>query len=235
MLRRALGVAMVFLLMASAIPASAMERRPESLLQSLEMSNSDVRAYLSNRGTQQTIDIPVEVLDVTPTQDGFATTYRVRISDSVFDNSVDNTVVAPLASGSPSDSRTDDSLSWEMTITQYWTDFHDGGRRYVKVSKYTGVWRQLDRQVGAKDAILRAGCNGPFWDGGWCYDVDELVVGRPTSGQVYTLVPNWSTRYVGVASQLFYQCGVIEATLVRFGQTWDFWFSLCQGSPEFSW
>jgi len=61
MLRRALGVAMVFLLMASAIPASAMERRPESLLQSLEMSNSDVRAYLSNRGTQQTIDIPVEV------------------------------------------------------------------------------------------------------------------------------------------------------------------------------
>ncbi len=132
-----------------------------------------------------------------------------------------------LSRGSTTTSRTDPSISYRLTLTQYFSDFYDNNLWWVSVSRYRGTWQSLDPQVTGIDGWLMAGAMGPKWGGGWIYDVDETHL-TPGDSATRTLYPSWAGIYVGVDNG--YQCGQIGVELRRVsGHTWEFWFNVCKG------
>ena len=90
-------------------------------------------------------------------------------------------------------SRVDSSVSYRLTLTQYYSEITIDGWYYVSVSKYKGTWQRLDTQVAASFGILRASANGYVLGGGqlhWVKDHDSGFV--PGSYSTRTFVPDWA-------------------------------------------
>ena len=136
-----------------------------------------------------------------------------------------------LRVNSAREARTDPSISYRLTLTQYYDDFYDNGLHYVAVSKYSGVWQSLDPQVRATEGYLRAGVNGVKWGGGFLYRAQDSPHFVPGTYATRTLTPRWAVTYVVGNDYGFYQCGQISAELERVsGAVWEFWFNICQGT-----
>lgn len=218
-------MAVLGLLLASTVPSSALSIAPTSKDNALKVSAS---AKLTNKTTGAAVDLPVEVTEEPHSNGRDKTrTLHVRVPGSLLDE-------GPEATNQDDKKRVDPSVSVEATLVQTYTEMSVGDRTYVKVQDYKGKWVRLDSQVSGRNAEIRASCLGPIYNGGTCSDRQTRTVGSPSYGTWYTLTPRWSGKWVGVASALHHQCGIIDITLVRGSRTWDFWFSVCQGSTDVS-
>ena len=135
--------------------------------------------------------------------------------------------------GISQNSDTDDSISYRLTITQYYDDFNDGGQWYVAVDKYVGEWESLDPQVTGTNGYLEAGVHGRVLGGGVLYRTQYSSTFDPGDWATRTLYPSWAGTYVEVSAIASYQCGQIHVTLLRkpTGHTWEFYLSICKGNP----
>ena len=142
---------------------------------------------------------------------------------------------ALLWSGCARESNTDPSISYRLTLTQYYDEFHVGPNDeqwYVSVDRYTGEWESLDPQVTGTDGYLRAGVAGRVWGGGVLYRTEDSPHFTPGDWATDTLYPSWAGTYVEVNAYGSYQCGQISVELLRepTGYKWEFWFNICKGS-----
>ena len=132
-----------------------------------------------------------------------------------------------------SKSRVDPSVSYRLTLTQYYSEMEIGGWPYVSVSKYVGTWERLDSQVAASDGCLSATAHGWILGGGKLNMAqDDIPHFMPGSYSTRTLVPDWAGTYLnfGLLAQ---HCGEIRVELYRRTDpdyTWEFWFTVCQRS-----
>jgi hypothetical protein len=90
------------------------------------------------------------------------------------------------------ESQMDPSLSYRLTLTQYYSQLTAGGHTFVAVSRYRGVWQRLDSQVAASDGFLRAGVGGPTLGGGMLYNTEDGSHFVPSSYSIRTLTPSWA-------------------------------------------
>ena len=135
---------------------------------------------------------------------------------------------------SNSESRVDSSISYRLTLTQYFNELEFEGDYYVAVSRYRGTWRRLDTQVAASDAYLLALVESSLTlGGGGISGLENTNPFTPGSYASRTLTPSWAGTYVRVGF-LEAQCGQINATLYRrnnSAHTWELWFNVCEGVP----
>jgi len=140
----------------------------------------------------------------------------------------------PLGRGTytSSKSRVDPSVSYRLTLTQYYSEMVINGWPYVSVSKYKGTWQRLDSQVAASDGDLSAAVRGWLLGGGTILDVDQDSHIVPGSYSTRTFVPDWAGTYINMGVMFGYQCGQIAVELYRRNdpnETWEFWVIVCQG------
>ncbi|TFH07469.1 MAG: hypothetical protein E4H08_09450 [Candidatus Atribacteria bacterium] len=141
----------------------------------------------------------------------------------------------PLERGTytSSKSRVDPSVSYRLTLTQYYSEIVIDGWPYVSVSKYVGTWERLDSQVAASDGYLSAAAHGWILGGGILRMAkDDIPHFIPGSYSTRTLVPDWAGTYLnfGLLAQ---HCGEIRVELYRRTDpdyTWEFGFTVCQSS-----
>jgi len=144
--------------------------------------------------------------------------------------------VPSAALGISQNSDTDNSVSYRLTITQYYEDFHYTtgyvDQWYVAVDKYVGEWESLDPQVTGTDGYLEAGVSGRVLGGGWLYRTPYSPHFLPGDWATRTLYPSWAGTYIEVNAYGSYQCGLIHVTLLRepTGRTWEFDLSICKGN-----
>lgn len=198
-----------------------------------------VRATIRELATGRVLQLPVSTCTWIVGQRWQGNALVTRYADQVtvevaFTGSGD---VVPYWTSTLSRSEVDSSISVRNTVTQYYDKVTLGNVEYVKVDKYTTSWEQFDGQVVVKEAVLRAGANGPTLDGGFTSDVVETWFSYPAFGETYTLyVPsNWG--YVEINDQLlFFQGGRCISTLRRTvtGTEWELDVEVIQGSTNWS-
>ncbi len=181
-------------------------------------------AWIRNTETGEVVQLPIK-----------RRVRMTRVNGQVRSNEVEYVVEIlsdSLRSSLTRESRTDASISYRITLTQYYDEFYDNGSQYLAVSRYTGKWESLDPQVRATEGYLRAGVNGPVWGGGYfLYRSQDSPHFAPGTYATRTLTPSWAGTYVVVNDYGFYQCGQIGAELERVtGHTWEFWFNICKGT-----
>lgn len=220
-----LGALAVVGVLGSAVQTSALSITPTSKGTGPQASAS---AKLKRSGTEIAVDLPVEVKEEIHANGRDKTrTFTVRVPTALLDD-------GPKATDSDDKTKLDKSYSMQATLVQNFTEMVVGERTYVKVQDYRGKWVRLDSQVSGRSAELRASCLGPIFNGGTCNNRQVRTVGTPSYDTWYTLTPNWTGQWVLVADTLYHQCGIIDITLVRGSRSWDFWFNVCQGSPNVS-
>jgi len=189
----------------------------------IDAPGDHIRAYGRNIESGALVDIPVRQEIVyyisTNTEKRAVVRYIVDIPTAILMNYT-------------RESRTDSSVSYRLTLTQYYEELYEEGLRYIAVEEYAGEWESLDPQVTGIEGYLRAGVNGPVWGGGFLYQRQDSPHFTPGDWAVRTLVPSWAGIYVHVSDDFgFYQCGQTYVKLLRqpTGYTWEFWFNICKG------
>lgn len=122
-------------------------------------------AYMRETATGRVVKLPVrqmhlQVMEQAGCQN-VETQYVVDIPGSL------------LRASSTTESKTDPSISYRLTLTQYYDEYEDAGFVFASVSRYRGVWRQLDSQVAASDGYLYAGVSGPTPDLTYIHSTQE--------------------------------------------------------------
>ncbi|TFH07470.1 MAG: hypothetical protein E4H08_09455 [Candidatus Atribacteria bacterium] len=186
--------------------------------------------YVRNTATDETLVLPIQRMtletELSPGNRLIETRYVVDIPSTL------------ERSSSNSESRVDQTISYRLTLTQYFNQLYLEGYWWVSVSQYRGVWQRLDYQVAAKDAYLVAWVNSHNVLGGGTIDEwEETSHFVPGSYASKTITPGWAGTYVRV-SAMEWQCGLISAVFYRRNEpseTWELWFSVCEGSWPWSW
>ena len=89
-------------------------------------------AWIRNTETGEVVQLPIK-----------RSARMTRVNGQVRSGEVE--FVVEILSGSlrsslTRESRTDASISYRITLTQYYDEFYDNGSQYLAVSRYTGKW-----------------------------------------------------------------------------------------------
>lgn len=143
------------------------------------------------------------------------------------------------------DDKTDRSASWTIYLALTYDRVYDvDGAEYGQIQSVKGKWVRHDSQVTCKDALLRAGCGGKRYEGGWnASRVKDKVIGYPSSGTQYTFTSSafsdWGhtmfADYQGMAVMGNYIVGAARSTLTRGSSTWYLDLDVVKGKPDADW
>ena len=187
------------------------------------ISQPEIVAHVRNRQTGKTVGVAVQREEVVSIARDHGRSVRVRYSAEV--------PADLLRTSSETESKVDSSISYRLTLTQYYDEFYFEGRSYVSISSYRATWKSLDSQVRASEGYLQAGFRGQEFPSNILRSgYDSTSAFTPGTYASKTLTPSWSGDYYSVDSIMCFQCGTIYALLERIsGSEWEFEFSICRG------